>query len=538
MSRKKRIVQPSERAHDLARQSAERRNTLAGPQPTGPPPGRGIDDVVGHAIEVFFEKAVATPAARITLLAGVVVALPIQNLILEPAIGPLGWGRDTFAVTGTGALALFVAFTVAAIVGASGGTRRPRGDAAGARLAELVDSAFGDDRVFIRDVKWSRGGGHPESIELDVPATTPGQAVRALFVALTRGYRLPEPRAGEPRMFWAVGHDSHNDRVVAALEAGVPDKEEWDLEALQREVDACAEETADPWHVIPVGRFSRGESARLKLAAAPHSLITGTTGSGKSTVLEVILAVALMRRWELWLVDPKRQQFSRFARNPRKGIPVAFGYTEGWQALVNAKAEMERRKQRCFELGAEKWQQTGGEIGPLMVIIDEVFALLEEKPEDEDQASLKAEAESALWSIAREGRAPGVHLVLAAQRPDASVIKGEARNNLMTRMLMGSKPAPSSIQMVLPDVPIPRMPLDMTGDGGLGGAESREESSPGIGLVWQDGWRFAEVLRGAILTSQAREAVIEQFTEPAANRAPRRVSIDKGHPPSSDDFFL
>jgi energy-coupling factor transporter ATP-binding protein EcfA2 len=510
----KRIVQPAERNHALSRERSDQRAALDGPKPQRR--GGGVEEAIGEAVFSVVRAIFASPASIATFLIGALLVLPVQNLILEPAFGPLGWSREQFALAGTGAAAAAVVIFAAAIVGASGGKRSPKRDARGERLAELIGAAFPDGRVEIIDVQWSKAG--PARIDLAVPPTTPRQAVSALFEALTRAYRLPSPQVGEPRMFWAVQHDSHSDTITAALEAGIPDFEPWSVDDLKREVDACVEDDPDPWHIFPVGRFSRGETARLKLEAAPHSLVTGTTGSGKSTVLELLVAVALLRDWELRLVDPKRQQFARFSRNPRREIPVSFGYADGWQAIVAAKAEMERRKQLCFDLGAEKWQQAGGQIRPLMVVIDEVFALLEEKPADEEQAALKADAEAALWSIAREGRAPGVHLVLAAQRPDAKVIQGEARNNLMTRMLMGSQPSPASIQMVLPDVPIPRRPLDMIGDGGLGGTATREERSPGIGLCWQDGWRYADVLRAAYIDGEVRDAVVDELTTPVQSR--------------------
>lgn len=129
---------------------------------------------------------------------------------------------------------------------------------------------------------------------------------------------------------------------------------------------------------------------------------------------------------------------------------VAMGLDDCWTALIDAEAEVRRRQTLMAGHGARDWAAVPG-LQRIVVIVDEAFDLLSAGVRDKERRALQDEAADALGSIARVGRTAGVHLLLAAQRPDAKVLAGELRNNLRCRLLLG-EPLKAEILMVLDGV--------------------------------------------------------------------------------------
>ncbi|NPA06165.1 MAG: DNA translocase FtsK [Chloroflexi bacterium] len=184
---------------------------------------------------------------------------------------------------------------------------------------------------------------------------------------------------------------------------------------------------------LAMGRQVSGEPLVADLAAMPHLLIAGATGSGKSVFLRAMVVNLVMNngpdRLRLILLDPKRVELSRFA-----GLPHILGRVETdperiLVALQWAVAEMQRRytlfeKARVRDLAS--YNRKAEEPLPYIVImIDELADLMMQAPES---------TETALIRLAQLARATGIHLMLATQRPSTDVITGLIKANFPARL--------------------------------------------------------------------------------------------------------
>lgn len=189
--------------------------------------------------------------------------------------------------------------------------------------------------------------------------------------------------------------------------------------------------------LIALGRTSEGDILVKDLAAMPHALVAGMTGSGKSVCLNVMLASIVFRyspdEVKLLLIDMKRVEMSLYA-----GIPHMLAKNplsnpiEIANALKWVREEMDRRfevfksarvrdiKEYNERIGAKKYAR-------LVIVIDEASELMD------NQAS-KTAVESTLNSLSRMGRAAGVHMVFATQNPTKKVITNEIQNNMATKI--------------------------------------------------------------------------------------------------------
>jgi S-DNA-T family DNA segregation ATPase FtsK/SpoIIIE len=173
------------------------------------------------------------------------------------------------------------------------------------------------------------------------------------------------------------------------------------------------------------------------LAAAPHLLIAGATGSGKSVCMNTII-ISLISRFspdelELILVDPKRVEFSAYESLPHLVRPVITEPTLVVPALQWVVREMEKRyktmapaRVRNIAGYNEKMEEQGKKKMPyLVVIIDELADIM---------LTSGVDAELSLARIAQLSRAVGIHTVIATQRPSVNVITGMIKANFPTRI--------------------------------------------------------------------------------------------------------
>lgn len=188
--------------------------------------------------------------------------------------------------------------------------------------------------------------------------------------------------------------------------------------------------------LVPLGRDVAGAVAMADLARLPHLLVAGSTGSGKSVGLNVILAGLLFRNTpeslRLVLVDPKRVELSRWGRAPHLLAPVITDAPEVVGALRWLVAEMERRYAALAEVGARDLKaynralRAGTPPEPVIVtVIDELADLI---------LQLGSDVEPALVRLAQKARAVGLHLVVATQRPSTDVITGTIKANFPARI--------------------------------------------------------------------------------------------------------
>ena len=186
--------------------------------------------------------------------------------------------------------------------------------------------------------------------------------------------------------------------------------------------------------VLVLGMTVAGTHVTMDLSKTPHALIGGSSGSGKSVLLSLILYQILAKGDQLVLCDFKGGL--DFNRPPWKGncdiITTVDGVIKVLDELVE---ELERRKELFFETGCRNLSMynncTGRSLPRIVFACDEIAELTD--PTGHISKEEKAEIShiiSRLSTIARQGRALGIHLILATQRPDANVLPGQIKNNI------------------------------------------------------------------------------------------------------------
>ncbi len=189
-----------------------------------------------------------------------------------------------------------------------------------------------------------------------------------------------------------------------------------------------------------VGKDINGNCVIGDISKMPHVLIAGTTGSGKSvctnSILISLLYKATPEEVKLIVIDPKMVEFGIYNGIPHLLIPVVTDAKKAAGALQWAVTEMMRRYRTLSEAGVRdiesynKQADKEEELEPmpkLVVVIDELADLM---------LVAGKEVEEAICRIAQMGRAAGVHLVIATQRPSADVITGLMKANIPSRIAL------------------------------------------------------------------------------------------------------
>ncbi len=183
---------------------------------------------------------------------------------------------------------------------------------------------------------------------------------------------------------------------------------------------------------IAMGQDTGGAPVALDLASLPHMLIAGATGSGKSVQINSIIASFLLTKTpeqlRLLMVDPKRVELTPFNGIPHLIQPVIVEAEEVTDALKGLNREMIRRYKQMEELGVrniEVYNERSEEKMPFLVlIVDELADLM---------MVAGFEVEQSLVRLAQLGRAAGIHLLLATQRPSVNVVTGLLKANVPAR---------------------------------------------------------------------------------------------------------
>ncbi len=174
----------------------------------------------------------------------------------------------------------------------------------------------------------------------------------------------------------------------------------------------------------------------VNLAHIPHILLGGSTGSGKSVLLKLLLMQSLRKGAEVYIADFKGGV--DFPKVWHEKCRMCFAEEDLCNILDRLVEELERRKSAFKALGCPNIDAYN-EIAehPLQRLIfacDEVAEMLDKTGADNERKKLLAQIENRLSTIARQGRAFGIHLILATQRPDATIIPGQIRNNMDFRV--------------------------------------------------------------------------------------------------------
>lgn len=210
-------------------------------------------------------------------------------------------------------------------------------------------------------------------------------------------------------------------------------------------MDEAGIDTKNPL-VVPIGRGVTSGVVKMDLTKMPHLLIAGSTGSGKSVAINGILASILLQakpsQVRLMLVDPKKVELSVYNDIPHLITPVVSDPKKASLGLKKVVAEMDRRFKVLAEEGvrnidgynrfvqkhnASSTESVLQEMPYLVVIIDELADLMM-------TSSVSGDVENSIVRIAQLGRAAGIHMIVATQRPSVDIITGLIKANVPSRM--------------------------------------------------------------------------------------------------------
>ena len=190
-----------------------------------------------------------------------------------------------------------------------------------------------------------------------------------------------------------------------------------------------------------VGKDISGKSVVADLADMRHLLIAGTTGSGKSVMTNTLISSLLYRNtpsdMKLIIVDPKQVEMAQYQDIPHLLTPIITQTDKALSAMKWAVGEMERRYTLMAQakvkniadynakMETSNNPEKEGKMPYIVIIIDEMADLMMMAGKD---------LEMFIVRIAQKGRAAGIHLVLATQRPEVKVITGLIKANIPSRI--------------------------------------------------------------------------------------------------------
>jgi S-DNA-T family DNA segregation ATPase FtsK/SpoIIIE len=185
---------------------------------------------------------------------------------------------------------------------------------------------------------------------------------------------------------------------------------------------------------VSLGLDVSGTPLQADLAKMPHMLVAGTTGSGKSVLINSFISSLLFRaspqEVRLILIDPKRVEFTGYNGIPHLLTPVIVEPEKILSALKWGMAEMDKRYKIFAERGVrniDSYNELSGfqALPYIVIVVDELADLMMFAP---------VEVEDAIARIAQMARATGIHLVIATQRPSVNVITGLIKANIPARI--------------------------------------------------------------------------------------------------------
>ena len=205
-------------------------------------------------------------------------------------------------------------------------------------------------------------------------------------------------------------------------------------------------------HPLAVGLGLSVEGAALitRLDKAPHLLIAGATGSGKSASENAIITSILVRatpeQVRLLLIDPKRVELTPYAGVPHLIRPIVTDARKAAVALGKVVTEMDSRydaleRHGCRDIATFNLNAAEGAFGPdvrpypyLVVVVDELADLMMVSRQADDDGLELPDVEGCIVRIGQIARAAGIHMVLATQRPSVDVVTGLIKANIPSRL--------------------------------------------------------------------------------------------------------
>lgn len=190
--------------------------------------------------------------------------------------------------------------------------------------------------------------------------------------------------------------------------------------------------------------FALGDDIMVDLAKCPHLLIAGSSGSGKSVTINSIIMTMLVRnsnpeKVRFIMIDPKQVELSVYNGIPQMLYPVATTIDDAIDKLQCAVNIMRNRYDKYMAAGVrdiEGFEAIGRYDPRVVVVIDELADLM---------IRAKKQIEPLLVLLAQEGRAAGIHLVVATQEPTVNVITGLIKANMPCRIALKTSTSKESV---------------------------------------------------------------------------------------------
>ncbi len=277
-------------------------------------------------------------------------------------------------------------------------------------------------------------------IQCKVTEVHQGPAVTQYALAITAGTKLSKISALQSDLALALAAPQGQIRI----EAPIPGRDLVGVEIPNRSLefvslrdmltDKAMQESRSKT-AISLGLDVSGQPVIADINKMPHLLIAGTTGSGKSVLINAIISSILFRaspeEVKFIMVDPKRVELTPYNDIPHLLTPVITDVSKVVNALKWAAAEMDRRYRLFEEMSVKNIagynELSGFQAMPyIIIIVDEMADIMMSKN--------AGEVEENIVRLAQMARAVGIHLVLATQRPSVNVLTGIIKANIPARI--------------------------------------------------------------------------------------------------------
>ncbi len=278
-------------------------------------------------------------------------------------------------------------------------------------------------------------------IEAHIINVTRGPSVTRYEVELDKGVRLNKLTTIADDVALSLGASGVRIAAVpgkiSVVGIEVPNRSVTTV-SLREVIDSNEFKNAKSKTSFSVGKDIGGNCIVGNIAKLPHMLIAGTTGSGKSVCMNSIIISLLYKASpddvKLIMIDPKMVELGIYNSIPHLLIPVVTDPKKAAGSLQWAVTEMMRRYKAMSDAGVRDLESynaimesegEGKKLPQVVVIIDELADLM---------LVAAKEVEESICRIAQMGRASGIHLVIATQRPSADVITGLMKANIPSRI--------------------------------------------------------------------------------------------------------
>ncbi|MEY2980509.1 MAG: hypothetical protein RL562_736 [Planctomycetota bacterium] len=355
-------------------------------------------------------------------------------------------------------------------------------------------------------------------IEAQVVERWVGPTVTMYEVNVGEGIRVGKVSGFEPDLAAALR------AVSIRIVAPIPGKDTVGIEVPNKRRNmVLMRELVEQFGVVPdmaiplfLGKDATGKPIVEDLARMPHLLIAGTTGSGKSVCINVILLSILMTRTpqqvRMILIDPKMVELQSYKDVPHLACDLVTNMKKAPAVLEWAVDEMERRYEMLKDVGTTNIsnfnamgqeeienrlqrpiEPSEAQLSYIVVVIDEFADLM---------ATAQKDVEDSIQRLAQKSRAVGIHVILATQRPSANVITGVIKANL-----------PAQIAFKVSRKLDSRVILDMNGAEKLFGHGDMLFVSPAVNQTIR--------AQGALVTEEEVKAVVAHIVD----NGPQRCAI-------------